>query len=151
MEDCIFCRIVNNSIDSFKIYEDNDYIAVLDIFPNIKGQTLVIPKKHLDSYAFDLNDNELAKFIIVIKKVAKILEKGLNVSRVNMVFEGTEINHLHAKLYPAIGLKDKSEQRIADQTIYFEEYNSYVTTLHGPRMENDKLKKVMEEIIKNNK
>jgi len=147
---CTFCKIVKNELPSFKIYEDEKYIAILDIYPNIKGQTLVIPKKHVNSYAFDLPDDELAELIIISKKVAKIIEKGLKVERVHMVLEGTAINHLHAKLYPAIGAS-KNEPYISEQVVYFDKYPGYVTTILGPRAQDDELKKVMEEIIKNSK
>jgi len=147
---CTFCKIVKNELPSFKIYEDEKYIAILDIYPNIKGQTLVIPKKHVNSYAFDLPDDELAELIIISKKVAKIIEKGLKVERVHMVLEGTAINHLHAKLYPAIGAS-KNEPYISEQVVYFDKYPGYVTTILGPKAQDDELKKVMEEIIKNSK
>ncbi|MGC8687429.1 MAG: HIT family protein [Candidatus Micrarchaeia archaeon] len=149
--DCIFCKIANNEAGSYKIYEDKDYIAILDIFPNIRGQTLVIPKRHIDSYAFDLPDDELCRFMATSKKVAKIIEKGLKVARVHIVLEGTAINHLHAKLYPAIGMNDKNEQHVSDEVIHFDKYPGYVTTILGPKARDDELKNVMEEIIKNNK
>ncbi|MGC8538610.1 MAG: HIT family protein, partial [Candidatus Micrarchaeia archaeon] len=75
MENCIFCKIVAGEAPSFKIYEDEKYIAILDKYPNIKGQTLVITKEHVDSYAFDLSDDELCNLINTAKKVAKLLEK----------------------------------------------------------------------------
>jgi len=87
MEDCVFCRIVEGKEKSFKIYEDKDFIAILNLFPNIEGQTLLITKKHFDSYAFDLSNKDLSNIIVAAKKVAKILEKGLNVKRVHMVIE----------------------------------------------------------------
>jgi len=70
MEDCIFCRIVKGELPSYRVYEDQDYFGFLDIFPMVRGQTLLIPKKHKDSYAFALNDKELADFIVGVKKVA---------------------------------------------------------------------------------
>ncbi|MFA5403361.1 MAG: HIT domain-containing protein, partial [Ignavibacteria bacterium] len=51
-EDCIFCKIIAGEIPSYKVYEDEDFIGILDIFPNTKGMTLLIPKEHYDSYAF---------------------------------------------------------------------------------------------------
>ena len=65
--DCIFCQIIEGKIPSYKIYEDNDYIAILDIFPNTKGMTLVIPKQHFDSYAFEMPDDTYAKFFLAAK------------------------------------------------------------------------------------
>ena len=55
----IFCKIVKGEIPAFKIYEDRNFIAILDIYPNIKGQTLIISKEHRSGYAFDLGEDEL--------------------------------------------------------------------------------------------
>jgi len=151
VESCIFCKIVEGKESSFKIYEDKNYIAILDLFPNIMGQTLVIPKEHIDSYAFDLQEKELCKLMKATKKVAKMLEKGLKVKRVHMVMEGTAINHLHVKLYPAIGMKSKNEKRIADDHIYFDEYKGYITTLLGPKANEKDLKEVQNKILNANK
>jgi histidine triad (HIT) family protein len=97
---CIFCKIVEGSVPSYKIYEDAKYIAFLDVFPTAEGQTLVIPKNHTDSSFINVSDGELADFIVVVKKVAKILREKLKKGRINLVFEGVDVNHLHAKLYP---------------------------------------------------
>ena len=75
MKDCIFCKIVKGEAPAYKVWEDEKYIAILDIYPNIRGQTLVIQKKHEDSYVFALTDAKLAKFIKEIKTVANMLGK----------------------------------------------------------------------------
>ncbi|MFP3278572.1 MAG: HIT domain-containing protein [Candidatus Micrarchaeota archaeon] len=147
MENCIFCKIVEGKEKSFKLYEDKKYIAILDRFPNIMGQTLVITKDHINSYAFDLSEKELCELMKVTKKVAKMLEKGLKVKRVHMVIEGTAINHLHVKLYPAIGMKSKNKKLIADDRIYFDEYKGYITTLLGPKADEKDLKEVQNKIL----
>ena len=81
MENCIFCKIVKGEIDSAKIWEDEDFMAILDVMPNTKGMTIVLTKKHYDSYIFDMPENEYKKFMCASKKVARILENGLNVTR----------------------------------------------------------------------
>ena len=88
MESCIFCKIVEGKIPSEKIWEDSEFIAILDVFPNMEGMTLVIPKKHFDSYVFNMNDNEYCKLMTAAKKVAKILDKALKVKRTALVMEG---------------------------------------------------------------
>ena len=146
---CLFCSIANGDVPSYKIFEDNKYVAFLDIFPNIRGQTLVVPKEHYDSYIFDLNDLQISDFFIAVKRVAVLLETGLGVGRVNMVLEGTGVNHLHAKLYPAIGMKEKGfREVIAKDTIYFEKYSGYVTTLMGPKASEAELLALQREILK---
>ncbi len=148
MEECVFCKIVKGDIPSYKIYGDTRFMAFLDIFPNIKGQSLVIPKAHYDSYVFDLDDKALTDFIVATKKVARILEKGLEVGRVHMVLEGTGVNHLYAKLYPAIGMGKGFKEFIAEEKVHFDSYRGYVTTLMGPKAEDKDLREVLEKVTK---
>jgi diadenosine tetraphosphate (Ap4A) HIT family hydrolase len=137
---CIFCNIVAGKIPARKIYEDENHIAFLDIFPNIRGQTLVIPKKHYGSNAFDLDPPVLAEFVLSIQKVVKIIEAKLNVGRVHLVFEGTGIDHVHAKLYPAIGIASKEfSEHISHEPKYFNHYEGYLSTLMGPKADDKEL------------
>lgn len=110
MKDCVFCKIVKGEIDSVKIWEDDEFLTILDINPNTKGMTLVLTKHHYDSYAFDMPDDVYQRFMAASKKVARILEKGLNVKRVAMVMEGMGINHAHIKLYPLHGITEKFKE-----------------------------------------
>ena len=75
MDSCIFCKIVNGEIGAVKIWEDDKFLAILDINPNTKGMTILLAKAHYDSYAFDMPDEVYAEFMIAAKKVAGILEK----------------------------------------------------------------------------
>ncbi len=146
--DCVFCKIVAGKLPCYKIYEDKDNIAFLDIFPNIKGQTVVVPKKHLKSYLFDVDIRSVGNLMCASKQAAKLLEKSLHASRVNLVFEGTGINHLHAKLYPAIKIGGKRfRQTVAEERMYFEAYPGYVTTLMGPRASGKSMKRIYNAII----
>ncbi len=146
MNDCIFCRILEGELPSYKIWEDGDFIAILDAFPNIKGQTLVISKKHIDSYMFALSEARVAEFMKAVKKVANLLEEKLSVKRVHMVFEGTGVNHLHVKLYPAIGY---GKVQPADYPLEkFESYPGYVTSAVGPKASEEELKAVQSEILR---
>jgi diadenosine tetraphosphate (Ap4A) HIT family hydrolase len=146
MKDCIFCKIVKGEIPSYKVWEDERYIAILDIFPNIKGQTLVISKRHIDSEVFALSEVQVSKFIKVIKKVADRLKEKLKVERVHMVFEGTGVNHLHAKLYPAVGYGETPDPE--DRTVRrFRVYPGYVTSAVGPKASEEELKAVQNEIV----
>ena len=107
MENCIFCKIVKGKVPCHKIYEYDDYLAFLDIHPNTKGMTLIVPKTHYHSDAFDMPKEAYINLMLISKKIAKLLEKKLNVKRVAMVMEGMGIDHIHIKLYPLHGLKDK--------------------------------------------
>ena len=77
MKDCIFCKIANGEEICHKIWEDDNHLAFLSIFPNTEGYTIVIPKIHYPSYAFDLPDDVLKNLIIASKKVAKLRPIGV--------------------------------------------------------------------------
>jgi len=145
-KNCIFCKIVRNEIEAAKLWEDKDFLAILDINPNTKGMTLLITKKHYPSYVFDIPLDVYKKLWIAARKVAKILEKGLNVKRVALVMEGMGINHLHLKLYPLHGLRKKFEEKICKKRIFFKKYEGYLTTQLGPKADIKELKKLAEEI-----
>jgi diadenosine tetraphosphate (Ap4A) HIT family hydrolase len=148
-QNCIFCKIASGELDSAKIWDDENFLAFLDINPNTKGMTLVIPKKHFDSYTFDMNNQNFTDFALAAKKVAKILEKSFNVKRVAMVMEGLGVNHAHYKLYPIHGLDEKFVETWAPERIYFDSYPGYFTTQLGPQKSLDELKILAKEIKEN--
>jgi diadenosine tetraphosphate (Ap4A) HIT family hydrolase len=147
-ENCIFCKIVKGEIPSVKIWENEKHIAILDKFPNTKGQTMVIPKEHFDSDATDMPEEENKELMIAVKKVAKILEKRLNVKRVAIVMEGLGVNHVHIKLYPIHGLNEKFEETWNKEKVYFDKYEGYITTQTGPEKSTEELNKIAEKIKK---
>ncbi|MFA5169374.1 MAG: HIT domain-containing protein [Candidatus Paceibacterota bacterium] len=149
MDNCIFCKIIKGGAELVKIWEDEDFIAILDINPNTKGVTLVIPKEHYDSYAFDMPEDVYSKLMIATRKVAKILEKGLRVQRIAMVMEGMGINHVHIKMYPINGIDEKFKEMWGEEKIFFDKYEGYISTQIGPQVNFDELRKIAEE-IKNN-
>lgn len=103
MENCIFCKIIKSDIPCMKIWEDENFLAFLDINPVTEGMTLVIPKKHKDSNVFNNPDNDICDLMVAAKKVSNILENKLSIERVGLIFEGIEVEHLHAKLIPIKG------------------------------------------------
>ena len=94
-EDCIFCKIIKGQIPSAQIWEDEEFLAILDISPNTRGMTLVLAKSHHDSDVFGMPDDVYQKFWLAAKKVVKLLEKALAVQRVAAVMEGMGVNHAH--------------------------------------------------------
>lgn len=153
MDDCIFCKIVKGESPAVKIWEDDNFVAILDAFPNTRGTTLVISKEHLDSYAVDMNEDMYTKFLLAAKKVSKLLEKGLGVKRVGMVLEGTGINHAHIKLYPMHGLTQKFGDTWRNDPQFFVTYPGYLMSKSGEQWSMDMLKEVADEIngkIQNN-
>ncbi len=95
----IFTKIVNGEIPSYKIAEDENFYAFLDIFPLTKGHTLVIPKKEVD-YLFDLDDELYGGLMAFSKKVAKAIEKAIPCLRIGVAVLGLEVPHAHVHLVP---------------------------------------------------
>lgn len=150
MKECIFCKIAKGEIEAVKIWEDEEFLAILDKNPNMKGMTLVITKKHYDSYAFDLPDDVYQRLMLASKKVALLLDKKLKVKRTAMVMEGLAVNHVHIKLYPLHGIDEKFKETLSKERIYFENYEGYISTQLGPEADMEKLKKT-GKIIKSEK
>lgn len=116
-KDCIFCKIVKGEVPCYKIYEDDFAIAFLDAFPQMKGQTIVIPKKHLAPYMFDLDDKNYIKLMLTAKKIAKAIDKALKPVKTGLVIEGLELDHIHIKLYPLTkqGFNFKLKEKPSEQ------------------------------------
>lgn len=95
----IFTRIINGEIPCYKVAEDENYFAFLDINPLAKGHTLVVPKQEID-YIFDLDDQTLAGMMIFAKKVAKKIGSKIDCKRVAVVVLGLEVPHAHIHLVP---------------------------------------------------
>lgn len=130
--DCVFCKIISQKNTSTKIWEDNNFVAILDINPNIKGMTLIITKHHYDSDIFDLPEEIYNSLMRATRRVAYLLIQGLGVERVAVVAEGMGINHAHTKLYPLHGLSKKFEETWAKKRVYFKRYAGYLSTQLGP-------------------
>src|ERR1035437_8567560 len=101
----IFTKIIKGEIPSYKIAEDENYFAFLDINPLAKGHTLIIPKKEVD-YIFDVDDQTLGGMMIFAKKVAKAIEKVVPCKRIGITVIGLEVPHAHIHLIPLNGLHD---------------------------------------------
>lgn len=95
----IFSRIAAGEIPSFKVAEDNDHFAFLDINPVHPGHVLVIPKKEVD-YIFDLSDEEYAALMLFAKRVAKAIRKAIPCKKVGVTVIGLDVPHTHVHLVP---------------------------------------------------
>ena len=146
MSDCIFCKIIKGEIPCAKVWENEDFLAILDLYPNTKGMTLVMPKAHYDSYAFNMPDDVYEKFLLAGKEVAKLLDRKLNTQRTAMVMEGMGVNHVHLKLYPLHGLGEKFKNMEVRKEIVFDKYPGYISTQLGPQADPEELKKLAEQI-----
>jgi len=101
----IFTRIINGEIPCYKVAEDNNYFAFLDINPLTKGHTLVVPKKEVD-YIFDLDDETYTGLMLFSKKVARAIEKEIPCKRIGVVVLGLEVPHVHVHLVPMNTMED---------------------------------------------
>ncbi len=95
----IFAKIVKGEIPSYKVAENENYYAFLDIEPLKKGHTLVIPKREED-YIFDLTDEEFSGLMLFAKKVAKAIGKSFPCKKVGMAVIGLDVPHVHVHLVP---------------------------------------------------
>lgn len=98
---CIFCKIVKGEIPSFKVFENDEFLAFLSIAPIKSGHTLVIPKKHSE-YIFDMNDQELGKMMVFAKPVAEKLKLKMEpkTGKIGIMVAGLEVPHAHIHLIP---------------------------------------------------
>jgi len=101
----IFTKIINGEIPSYKIAEDDNFYAFLDIRPLHLGHTLVVPKQEVD-YIFDIDDDLLAKMIVFAKKVALAIQKAVPCERIGMTVIGLEVPHAHIHLSPINTIHD---------------------------------------------
>lgn len=95
----IFSRIAAGEIPSYKVAEDENYFAFLDINPVHPGHVLVIPKKEVD-YIFDLTDEEYTGLMLFVKRVAKALKKAIPCKKVGVTVIGLDVPHTHVHLVP---------------------------------------------------
>lgn len=101
----IFSKIVKDEIPSFKIHEDDDFLAFLDVYPLQKGHTLVIPKKQTD-YIFDIDSEEYLNLWSFAKIIAKAMKKVIKCKRVSIVVIGLEVPHAHIHLIPINSIEE---------------------------------------------
>ncbi|MCD9573389.1 HIT family protein [Flavobacterium soyae] len=95
----IFTKIVNGEIPAYKIAEDDNFLAFLDVNPNAKGHTLCIPKQEIDKI-FDMDDELYLGLMKFSKKVAAALEKTVPCKRIGIAVVGLEVPHAHVHLIP---------------------------------------------------
>ena len=126
----IFTKIINGEIPCYKVAEDVNHLAFLDISPLAKGHSLVIPKKETD-YIFDLADVELHALTLFAKKVAVALKKSVSCKRIGIAVIGLEVPHTHIHLIP---MNQVSDMNFANPKL---------------KLSSDELKEISEKIRAN--
>lgn len=122
----VFAKIIKGEIPCYKIAEDENYVAFLDVNPNAKGHTLCIPKKEINKI-FDMDENLYLGLMIFSRKVAKAIEKAIDCKRVGVAVIGLEVPHAHVHLIP---LNDMDDIRFLKKvTLSEDEFNSITNSI----------------------
>ncbi len=117
----IFTKIINGDIPCYKVAENEDFFAFLDINPNAKGHTLVVPKKEVNRL-FDLDEVTYSKLMEFSRKIAIALEKVVSCERIGMSVIGLEVPHVHVHLIPLNAMEDiQFKKKISLKPEEFEE------------------------------
>ena len=106
----IFSKIVSGDIPAFKITEDKNHLAFLDVFPLAYGHVLVIPKKETD-YIFDIDSDEYLELFRFAQKIAKVMDKVIVCKRIGIAVIGLEVPHAHIHLVPLNNISDINFER----------------------------------------
>ena len=124
----IFTKIVNGEIPCYKIAEDENYLAFLDVNPNAKGHTLCIPKQEINKI-FDMDEDLYLGLMKFSRKVAKAVEKTVECKRIGVAVIGLEVPHTHVHLIPLHDMDDMRFQRKVSLTK--EEFELLATAIRG--------------------
>jgi len=131
MEDCIFCKIAKGEIPSYRIYEDDNFFAFLDIMPRNKGHTLIIPKQHY-RWVWDVPNS--GEYFEVATKIANAIKKALNTDFVVSAIIGEEVPHAHIWVVPRF--KDDG-------------HGSFLELNHIKQIPEEEMKEIAEKIKEN--
>ncbi len=143
----LFDKVISGEIPSWKVWEDDNYLAFLTPFPNTPGFTVVIPKQNVGDYVFSIDDQAYNGLMQASRTVAKMLEKAFDTPRVAMVVEGTGVAHVHVKLLPLHGDLAGETNVWSKHQEFYPEYVGYISTVEGPKMDDSELTKIQQQII----
>jgi len=124
VENCPFCRIVAGTLSTFKLWEDENFLAFLDHKPISPGHTLVIPKQHYP-YLFDLPEKRYGEIMSLSRKLSKPIRSAMGSKRIGVIVEGFGVDHCHVHLVPingsneltrkgVVGVSDEEFKRVSE-------------------------------------
>lgn len=138
----LFDKIVSGEIPSYKVWEDDSYLAFLTPWPNTPGFTVVVPKRNPGNNYLDVDDEAYVDLLLAAKKVAAQLRKAFGADRIGLVIEGQAVPHLHVKLIPMHGDGVNAHA----EPVFSGVYQNYLTTAEGPRMSDEELTRIQQKI-----
>jgi len=147
-EPTLFEKIADGRIPSFKVWEDDNYVAFLTPWPSALGFTVVTPRKNPGGNFLTVSDDAYTGLLLAAKKVALLLQKALNVERVGLVIEGEGVPHLHVKLIPMHGKLGERIHQLPKHQEFYEEYPGWLSTAGGPAMPEEQLAQIQAKIKK---
>ena len=124
----IFTRIIKGEIPCYKIAEDDNYFAFLDINPNSKGHTLCVPKKEVDKI-FDLEESDFMGLMAFSRRIAMAIEAAIPCNRVGMTVIGLEVSHVHVHLIPLHSMANATFQH--KESITPEEFETIASAIRS--------------------
>lgn len=110
MNDCLFCKILEGDLPAYRIWENQEFLAILDINPNTPGHTLLLPKVHLP-YVFDLEENLYSSLFATAKTLSPVLLEATQAKRIGVVIQGFTVPHAHVHLVPMNDVHDLDDAR----------------------------------------
>lgn len=144
-EPTLFEKIASGEIPSFKVWEDDKYIAFLTPWPNTPGFTVVTPKQNPGDNYLDVSDADFTNMMLAARKVAAILRKAFDAYRIGFVIEGEGVPHLHVKLIPMHGV-NKQVRPYKHPELFTDTYEGFLTTGNGPKMSDEELANIQKKI-----
>ncbi len=112
---CIFCKIIAGEISCYKIYEDENCLAFLDIHPIREGHTLVVPKEHIPDF-YNIGDENFSKLMLVVKKLSKHIDEELKPLKTGIMTMGFDVPHAHIHIVPMQETSDITSKVLLEKT-----------------------------------
>ena len=127
-ENCIFCKIINGKIPSYKVYEDENVFAFLSIGAINEGHTLVIPKNHIENF-IEMSEQENSEVFKVAQKIGQKINQELKPKKVGIIVAGWDIPHTHIHVVPMNGYHDITSEKTLNNTMPKFSEDDFVKTL----------------------